>query len=93
MEEFSRLRHHPETFKFKDLKSGKYNLVSLRKISTKFGYCVFVKLCVDIQEKKNLLRKFKKFSEKLIHKINIDNYKFNYDGMNNGKYECKIEIA
>ena len=43
MEEFNRFRKYPETLKLKDFKLGKYNLLLLRQINTKFDYCVIAK--------------------------------------------------
>ena len=44
MDEFNSHRKYPKTLKLKDLNPGKYDLTSLRKVSTKFGNFVMVKL-------------------------------------------------
>ena len=44
MDEIKSLRKYPKTLKLKDLNHGKYDLISLRKVNTKFGDSVIVKL-------------------------------------------------
>ena len=44
MDEFNSLRSYPKALKLKDLNPGKYDLISLRNVSTKFGNSVITKL-------------------------------------------------
>ena len=55
MDEFNSLRRYPKTLKLKDLNPGTYDMISLRKINTKFGNSVIAKL--DDEEKEYYLAK------------------------------------
>ena len=78
---YSRHRSDSDTFKLKDLNPGKYNLILLRKINTKFGYCVIAKLFVDVEGKEHFLPNKQ---GKLSGATTRRNYKFNYARMNDG---------
>ena len=69
---------------------GKYDLISLRKVNTKFGNFVIAKL--DGEEKEYYLaKKHGDLSIEAIDKISKGKYKSNYIGYIDGKYEYKLE--
>lgn len=88
MEEFNSLRSDSPIFKLKDLKPGKYKLISLRKIKTKYGDSVVVKITVELNEVKEyfLKKKHGELSDKAIQEINEGGYVFYYEGLIDGKY-------
>ena len=91
MEEFNRLRGYPKTFKLIDLCPGNYDLISLRKIKSKYGDSVIVKLDVEDEEKEYYLaNKHGKLSDESINKINKGRYIFMYSGMIDDKYEYEL---
>ena len=55
MDEFNSLRSYPESLKLKDINPVKYDLMSLRKVNTKFGNSVTAKS--DDEEKEYYLAK------------------------------------
>ena len=94
MDEFNRLGNYSKTLKLKELKEGIYNLISLRKIQTKYGDACVVKLDVDDVEKEYFLKKrHGDLPERVIKKINIGNYTFHYKGLIDGEYVYELNAA
>ena len=88
MDEIKSLRKYPKNLKLKDLNHGKYDLISLRKVNTKFGDSVIVKLDYErITQRKT----HGELSDEAINKINKGNYKLNYIGFIDRKYGYKLE--
>lgn len=56
MEAFNSLRSFSETFKLKDLEPGKYRLILLGKIETKYGNTMIARLDINDEEKTFILQ-------------------------------------
>lgn len=73
MEEFNKLSKNPGTLKLKDLKPGSYPLISLRKITTKYGDSTIAKLQLKNEEYPKeyyLAKKHGDLSDEAIKSIN-----------------------
>ena len=94
MNGFNKLGICSKTLKPKVLNTGIYNLISLRKIQTKYGDAYIAKLDVDDQRQEDFLKKCHgDLPEKVIKKISRGNYTFDHKSLIDGEYIYELNEA
>jgi len=82
MEAFNKLSTLSKIYKFKAIQPGRYDLVNIKKINTKFGETCVVTLTVNSKSVDVFLpKRYSKLTEKDIEQLNDGKYKIEYIGM------------